>query len=71
MYLCIVYHFIGFRFFCLSYNHLPGQVTSLQAIVSVASPSQSFPPFDAGVATCLVRDFSPSPQVLEQVDHSP
>ena len=43
----------------------------LQLVVSVASPSQGFPPFDTGLETDLWRDFSPLPHVFEQDDHSP
>ena len=47
------------------------QASALQPLVSVAFPSQAFPPFDAGVETDLWQDFSPPPHVFEQDDHSP
>ena len=43
----------------------------LHGLVSVASPSQAFPPLDTGLEADLWRDFSPPPHVFEQDDHSP
>ena len=50
---------------------LPGHAFVLQAPVSVADPVQGLPPFDAWVATVLVRVLMPAPHVAEQVDHAP
>ena len=52
------------------HRQLTGQPPVLQATDSVASPSQSCPPFDAGVSTSLVRDFSPPPHDTVQDDQS-
>ena len=53
------------------HTQFTGQTSVLQTSVSVSFPSHDCPPFDAGVATFLVRDFSPPPHVCEQDDHSP
>ena len=50
---------------------LPGHASGLHCPVSVAEPEHGAPPFDAGVASGLVRVLVPPPQVAEQEDHSP
>ena len=45
------------------------QISGLQICVSIAFPSHARPPFDAGVAIGLKRDWSPPPHDLEQDDH--
>ena len=50
---------------------LPGHALELQVAVSVAEPGHGLPPFEAGVATVLVRVLVPPPHVAEQVDHTP
>ena len=50
---------------------LPGHAPGLHCSVSVAKPLHGAPPFDAGVASGLVRVLVPTPHVAEQVDHSP
>ena len=58
--------------FGTSFNiYLPGHTSRLHCPVSVAEPLHGAPPFDAGVASGLVRVLVPPPQVAEQVDHSP
>ena len=50
--------------------NLPGHSTILQVCNSCESPTQFEPP-NAGVGSVQLRDldFSPSPQVFEQVSH--
>lgn len=49
----------------------PGQILLLHSRVSVALPTQSLPPFAGlGLVQVLERVFCPTPQVLEQDDHS-
>ena len=50
--------------------YLPGHTSRLHCPVSVAEPLHAAPPFDAGVASGLVRVLVPPPQVAEHVDHS-
>ena len=50
---------------------LPGHSFILQALLSSSVPVQSFPPWDAAFKIILVRVWSPSPHVLEQLLHFP
>ena len=50
---------------------LPRHPFALQVSVSVAEPVHGAPPFDAGVASDLVRVLEPPPHVSEQLDQSP
>ena len=50
---------------------LPGHSFILQALLSSSVPVQSFPPWDAAFKMILVRVWSPSPHVLEQLLHPP
>ena len=50
---------------------VPGHAFALQVSVSVAEPAHGSPPFDAGVASGLVRVLEPPPHVSEQLDQSP
>ena len=45
-----------------------GQSCSLHAFTSLASPSQSFPPFRAAVTIERLRISIPLPQVFEHLD---
>ena len=56
-----------------SFIHLkrPGHGYSLQPLVSVVTPTQSFPPFlGLGLLQILVRNCLPPPQFAEQADQS-
>ena len=54
---------------------LPGHAKLLHSlpsvVVSVAEPVHGEPPFDAGIASTLVRVVVPPPHVAEHVDQSP
>lgn len=50
---------------------LPGHSLILQGRVSFSSPVQLFPPYFAAVSIFLVRSCTPSPQLTEQLSHSP
>ena len=54
-----------------SHPQSTGHNPMLQSAVSVSSPSQGCPPFDAGISSSLERDFLPSPHVFEQDDQLP
>ena len=60
-----------FPYFCRHYNHLLGQMWSLQALFCHHSPSQYFPPFNERWAQSLLRYCVPLSQIFEQGDHSP
>ena len=51
--------------------YIPAHILILQDWVSVASPTQGFPPFCSIVLTVRVRDVSPPPHDLEQLVHAP
>ena len=50
---------------------IPGQSLALQACVSVLFSIQSFPQFSARINMLLLRVCIPSPQLVEQLLHSP